>query len=84
MVCQSFSRLHFRVSPAFPCEVLPIIALQNNSPSTRPLVSQGVYFNPAGRAEMLLSTKPVKSSEAVTPLRSEEKSALQEIIYCIK
>lgn len=63
--------------PPLPRVALPVIALQNNSLGAQPLVSQGIYFNPAGTAEILLVAKPVKNSEAVIPLRHEGKSALQ-------
>lgn len=70
MVCHHFSCF---IVPPLPQAKLPVIALQNNSLSTQPLVSQGVYFNPAETAEILLPAKLLKNSEAITPLRNEGK-----------
>lgn len=64
-----------------PPVALPVIALQNNSLHAQPLVSQVIYFNAAGTAEILLATKPVKSSASVTPVRNEGRAALQQ--FCL-
>lgn len=77
MVRLSFSCLCFIASPPFPSSTAHYCFAKNNSLSAQPLVSQGVYFNPAGTAEILLAAKPVNNPEAVTPLRNEGKSALQ-------
>lgn len=59
------------------------LLLSKITPSTQALVSQGIYFNPAGIAETLLDAKPVWRTLCLLHLEEEGKSALQQIISCI-